>query len=124
MSNPSNSNARENNSLMSKQAITCPCSDQESFDGLWNYCCANDRVVPKDWNKLYKKLGNRRRLASGGWEPPLPLILAAWYETSPMDKQLRFKEHIDWASHEGQTEEIGKYLRSLAEDDWYHFAEL
>lgn len=123
MSNSSDSIAQENISLMSKEVVSCPRSDHESFDELWSYCCANDRVVPKDWNKLYKKLAYKRQIASGGWEPPLPLILAAWHETSPLEKQLRFKEHIEWASNQAQLDEIGKYLRSLDEDDWCHFAE-
>lgn len=108
---------------MNDIAATHPNSD-ESHDALWSFCTANNKVVPRDWNKLYKKLANRQQLTSGGWEPPLPLILAAWYETSDLDKQLRFKQHIEWASNQGQINEIGKYLRSLDEDAWYHFGEV
>jgi hypothetical protein len=42
----------------------------------------------------------------------------------PIEKQLRFKEHIQWAQDNGQIEMIGRYLRSLTEQDWYHFGEL
>ena len=69
-------------------------------------------------------LANKCQKASGGWEPPLPLILAAWDVTKPIEKQLRFKEHIQWAQDNGQTDEIGRYLRSLPEKEWYHFGEL
>lgn len=60
----------------------------------------------------------------GGWEPSLPLILAAWHVTMPIEKQLRFKEHIQWAKENGQIDEIGAYLRSLSEEKWYHFGGL
>jgi len=96
----------------------------ETFQTLWDYCCANNRIIPKDWNKLYQMLKNTRQKPSGGWEPSLPLILAAWHDTTPIDKQLRFKEHIQWASDNNQIEEIGVYLRALKEDEWYHFGEL
>jgi len=66
----------------------------------------------------------KRRLPSGGWEPTLPLILAAWHVATPIQKQLRFKEHVLWAADHGQVVEVGRYLRSLNEEDWYHFGEL
>lgn len=97
---------------------------QESFEVLWRICTENSRVVPKRWDKLYKMLANKRQLPSGGWEPPLPLILAAWHETSMLDKQERFKVHLQWALEQDQIEEIGIYLSSLCENDWYHFDEL
>jgi hypothetical protein len=96
----------------------------ETFMTLWDYCSSNKRVIPKDWNKLWNMLANKNRKPSGGWEPPLPLILAAWDVTMPLEKQLRFKEHIQWADNNGQIDEIGRYLRSLSEQDWYHFGEL
>jgi hypothetical protein len=99
-------------------------SAAETFETLWGYCTASGRVIPRDWNKLYEMLRKRRQKPSGGWEPPLPLILAAWHTTMPIEKQLRFKEHIEWAEDQGQLDEIGRYLRSLKEADWYHFGEL
>ncbi len=96
----------------------------ETFETLWQYCLENNRVIPTDWNGLYNRLKNKKQKPSGGWEPSLPLILAAWDVTIPIEKQLRFKEHIKWAADNGQIEEIGLYLRSLTEDKWYHFGEL
>lgn len=96
----------------------------ETFDTLWDYCTANSRAIPRDWNKLYGMLRNKCQKPSGGWEPALPLILAAWDVTMPIEKQLRFKDHIQWAQENGQLEEISAYLRSLAEEEWYHFGEL
>lgn len=96
----------------------------ETFDSLWQHCTVNERVIPKDWNKLYSMLRNTKQKSSGGWEPALPLILAAWHNTMPIEKQLRFKEHVLWASEESQLDEVGSYLRSLKENEWYHFGEL
>ena len=58
-------------------------------------------------------LKNKKQKSSGGWEPSLPLILEAWHNTMPIEKQLRFKEHIQWANDNEQIEEIGKYLERL-----------
>ena len=96
----------------------------ETIESLWSYCIESNRAIPKDWNKLWQMLLNKKQKASGGWEPPLPLILAAWFETTPIEKNLRFKEHIQWAAKNNQLEEIGKYLKSLTEEEWYHFDEL
>lgn len=97
----------------------------ETFETLWEYCTSNNRVVPQPikWNDLYGMLKNKRHTSSAGREPSLPLILAAWWETSDSAKQARFREHIQWASDNEQIEEIGKYLRSLNEEDWFHFGE-
>ena len=80
--------------------------------------------MPVDWNELYKMLANKGREPSGSRMPSSPLILAAWHVTTPIQKQQRFKEHIQWASDNQQLDEIGSYLRSLAEDQWCHFGEL
>jgi hypothetical protein len=69
-------------------------------------------------------LKDLRRLPSGGWEPAAPLILAAWDCTMPIEKQLRFKEHVQWASDHGQIDGIGQFLRSLPESKWVHFGEI
>jgi hypothetical protein len=42
----------------------------------------------------------------------------------PVAKQLRFKEHLEWAESQGQLTEVGKYLRSLDEKQWCHFGEV
>jgi len=96
----------------------------ETFETLWDYCTSNNRLIPRDWHKLYEMLKNKQQKPSGGWIPSLPLILAAWDATMPIEKQWRFKEHIQWAADNEQIEEIGKYLLSLKEDDWFHFDEV
>ena len=101
-------------------------SNKETFDALWGYCIANNRLcpMPQKWNELYGMLKNKKQKPSGGWEPSLPLILAAWHDTMPIEKQLRFQEHIQWAVDNGQAGEIGRYLHSLSEDEWCHFGEI
>jgi len=73
--------------------------DLTGFESLWELCTANNRLVPMppQWSDLYGMLKNTRQKPSGGWEPPLPLILAAWHHSMPIEKQLRFKEHLHWA---------------------------
>lgn len=96
----------------------------EDLASLWAYCTQKERVVPRNWNKLYKMLSNRRRLPSGRWEPALPLILASWHETDADQKQQRFREHLEWAGSQDQLGIIGAYLRSLHEAEWFHHSEL
>ena len=98
--------------------------EPEGLDSLWSYCNQKGRVVPKDWNRLYKMLANTYQLPSGGWVPALPLILAAWHETDADQKQQRFREHLEWAGSQDQLGMIGAYLRSLHESEWYHHSEL
>lgn len=97
-----------------------------SFDELLALCCCNHRLVPipEKWNALYGMLQNTRQSASGGWEPPLPLILAAWHRSTRTEKLERFKEHLRWAEAQGQLEQIGAYLSSLPENQWCHFEEV
>ncbi len=100
--------------------------DKETFDSLWEFCTAEKRLCPNPqcWNDLFNMLNNKKQKANGGWEPSLPLILGAWHFTMPIEKQLRFKEHIQWAESSHQLDEVGKYLRALKEDDWTHFGEI
>jgi hypothetical protein len=99
-------------------------TSSETFDDLWEYCSSNNRAIPHDWNGLYNMLADKRQKPSGGWEPPVPLILAAWYETTPLQKHLRFREHVEWAAAHNQLDQIGAFLRVLPEEEWYHFGEL
>jgi hypothetical protein len=71
----------------------------ETFDTLWSYCTESNRVCPHppEWHQLYNMLNDTWQKPNGGWEPPLPLILGAFHDSTPLDKQLRFKEHVEWA---------------------------
>lgn len=75
--------------------------------------------MPSHWKALWEMLPNRKRVG-GGWEPALPLILAAWHDTPVLLKMVRLKEHIDWAEKHGVLDEVDKFLRSLSESEWAH----
>jgi hypothetical protein len=61
-------------------------------------CEAHGRVSPQPqkWNELWELLPDRRRQGAG-WEPPLPLILAAWHDSSDAEKRERLRLHLRWA---------------------------
>ena len=84
----------------------------------------NRRVCPQPtkWNELYQLLPNKRQVGTG-WEPPLPLILAAWWDTPPLFKAMRLQEHIEWASKHGALDVVYHLLTSLDEKDWLHYGE-
>ncbi len=100
--------------------------DRETMENLWEFCTDNNRLVPmpEQWSELFNMLKNTRQKPSGGWEPPLPLILAAWHHSTPMEKQLRFKDHLEWAEKHDQLEDVSTFLLSLPEDQWCHFGEV
>lgn len=106
--------------------VPMDATNDETLEFLWSYCTAEKRLVPKPtwWSELYSKLRYTREKPSGGWEPPPPLILAAWHHSMPIEKQLRFKVHLEWATQQGQLAEIAVFLRSLTEEQWCHFGDL
>jgi hypothetical protein len=53
-----------------------------------------------------------------GWKPPLPLILAAWSETSAAEKRVRLSEHLRYAAENGVLTEVETFVRSLAAKEW------
>ena len=94
----------------------------ETLESLTAYCAGHKRVIPRNWDKLYQMLSNSGEPSEE--RPPRPLILAAWDVTMPLEKLLRFQEHLKWASDHDQLEVIGPYRRALPEDQWYHWGEL
>ena len=88
------------------------------------YVQQNKRICPQPqkWQQLYSMLPEKNRNGSS-WEPPLPLILAAWWDTPALQKMLRLREHIIWAEDHGCLDEIYSYLFGLSENEWFHFNE-
>lgn len=74
---------------------------------------------PDKWHKLWEMLPNKKRKGAG-WEPPLPLILAAWYDAPIILKKIRIQEHIKWAETHGMLEDVYNFLKSLKPEDWYY----
>ena len=74
--------------------------------------------MPQRWSELHNLLPERRQVGAG-WEPPLPLILMAWYEPD-MSKMKRLQLHIEWAAAHGALDQVADYLRGLPEEEWFH----
>ena len=84
----------------------------------------NGRVCPQpsQWQQLYEMLPSTTR-RGGGWEPALPLILAAWWEVPDSTKSTRLREHLEWAQSRGVLDGIYAFLQSLPEEQWHHQGE-
>ena len=96
----------------------------ESVEGLVAFCRVNDRVCPLPlfWNRLWEMLPDRAQVGAG-WQPPAPLILAAWHDTPATLKMLRLTEHIEWAAKHDALNSVGRFLRELREEDWFHIGD-
>jgi hypothetical protein len=96
----------------------------DRYAKLLEYVEANGRVCPQPmaWSRLWEMLPERRRVG-GGWEPGLPLILAAWWDTPGLAKHLRFLEHLEWAYEHGCLAAVDAHVRALPESEWYHFGD-
>lgn len=55
--------------------------------------------MPLKWNEIYQSLLKvwEKQGASVDDKPPVPLILAAWHETTGLQKLLRWKDTLQWA---------------------------
>lgn len=93
---------------------------ENHLNKLIKYTTSKGRVcpMPQQWTKLWEMLPNKERVGAG-WQPSLPLILAAWYDTSDREKRNRLLSHIKYASEQGVLNQIDEYLRSLSKDEWY-----
>ena len=87
---------------------------------LLDYVKDDGRICPnpQEWNTLWEMLPDKKRVGSG-WEPALPLILAAWWDTPLLVKALRFEEHIRYAAKHDVLDNVDIYLRGLKPDQWF-----
>jgi hypothetical protein len=74
-------------------------------------------VCPKPtvWNDIYSALcdvAKSRNLS----KPPIPLILAAWWDTPAVLKTIRWNETVEWAS----SNRVDHLIPNLT-DDQKHF---
>jgi len=92
----------------------------DPLSALMAYVVEEQRVCPQPqiWNRLFNLLPERRRVGNG-WEPPLPLILAAWDNTSDLEKRERFHLHIRWAADHGAFDQINQFVRALPSEHWH-----
>ncbi len=88
---------------------------------LLDFVRENGRVcpIPQRWNELWAMLPSRRRVENA-WKPPMPLVLAVWWDTPALMKMARLEEHIRYAEAHGVLVDIDRYLRGLPEKEWAH----
>jgi hypothetical protein len=88
---------------------------------LLSYCAENNQVcpMPLPWHQVWDMLPNKK-YEGAGWYPPLPLILAAWWDTSDDAKRERFELHLRWAAGHGALDTVAEFLRSFPESEWHH----
>ncbi|MBP6177424.1 MAG: hypothetical protein KA473_08310 [Anaerolineales bacterium] len=93
----------------------------EKLEALLEYVKADGRICPMPdyWNQLWEMLPDKKRVGVS-WEPSLPLILAAWWDTPYLAKILRFHEHIHYAAEHGVLDDVDTYLRSLTKEQWFY----
>ena len=91
----------------------------ERLEKLLEYVSSEGRVCPnpQEWQALWKMLPGKKRVGQN-WEPPPPLILAAWYLPA-LPKIIRLKEHIEYAYEHGILKQVDKFLRGLKPDQWF-----
>lgn len=95
-------------------------SDSERLNKLLEYVRSEGRIcpVPQQWQKLYELLPDKKR-RGGGWEPALPLILAAWWEATNVQKIERLKNHVEYAAANGVLDDVETFLRGLPLAEWH-----
>jgi len=98
--------------------------DKITADNLIKYCQENKRVCPnpQKWNELWEILPEKKTKGIG-WEPSIPLILAAWHDTPAFLKMMRLAEHIQWAEKHNALPDVAAFIHNLKEGDWFHVGE-
>jgi hypothetical protein len=93
---------------------------EEKLKALLEYVKSDGRIcpMPDSWNQLWEMLPDKKRVGMG-WEPSLPLILAAW-DSPLLAKILRLDEHIRYAAEHGALDEVDAYLRGLKPEQWFY----
>ena len=96
-------------------------SPHHRLQSLISYVQEDGRICPQPifWNELWEQLPDRRRIGLS-WEPELPLVLSAWWDSSPYEKRTRLIEHLQWASARGALEVVDRFLRGLSREHWFH----
>lgn len=92
----------------------------KQLEDLLDYVKKDGRICPEPskWHKLWEMLPDKRRVGSS-WNPPLPLILAAWDYTSGLEKILRLKQHLEYAAEKGVLDQVEMFIKNLAQDEWF-----
>lgn len=101
-------------------AVAAVRAVMNGLNALLSYVTEERRICPQPqvWRRLFDLLPDKRR-AGNGWEPPLPLILAAWDHTSDLEKRERFLLHIRWAADHGALEQVNLFIKAMPPDQWH-----
>jgi len=93
---------------------------KNQLEELLHFVQSEGRICPEPgkWHELWEMLPDKKRVGNG-WQPPLPLILAAWDNTSGIEKMLRLRQHIEYAAEKGILNVVDQYLRRLSKDHWH-----
>ena len=96
----------------------------DKYPQLLEYVKKDGRAcpLPMRWNVLWKMFPDRQRVGDE-WEPALPLILGAWWDTPGPAKHMRLLEHLAWTHTHGCIDQVDAYLRALPETDRFHFGD-
>jgi hypothetical protein len=92
-----------------------------TFEEVLKEATQDGRVCPQpsQWSEFWQMLPDKKRNGAG-WEPPLPLILAAWHDTPHLIKAIRFREHIKWAADHDALDAAYAFISKLNPEDWFY----
>jgi hypothetical protein len=70
---------------------------------------------PQTWNDVYLRLLDSYKQKNNPKipKPPVPLILAAWWETSDLEKHNRWSETLEWVEKYGFMDSIAGLLKDV-----------
>lgn len=75
---------------------------------------------PQPWDTVYQRLkAFATKNSCTPSSPPIPLILNGWVYSNDLDKILRWRETVEWASANGCSDIIDQLLESD-----YYFANI
>lgn len=91
-----------------------------TVEEVLNSVASSGRVCPQpqQWDYLWQLLPGRKHSGTT-WDPPPPLILGAWWESSDAAKRERFVHHLKYARDHGALEAVASYLVGLRDDQWH-----
>lgn len=87
------------------------------LENLKQFCLSKNRVCPMPmyWTRLYEIIVREDKDTT----LPVPLILAAWSETTHLDKMVRLVEQLHYAERHGTLDEADSYLREMPLSHWF-----
>lgn len=93
-------------------------STNKDLQKLLNDLEVNDRVcpLPKRWNSIWNIVSRVDKNKSLS----VPLILNGWYMSNNLEKMVRFRSHLEFASENNCLDKVVKIIDAMNESDWHH----